>query len=311
MAVASVAGDLVRGDDEEVGLDVFGRSPDDLAPGEERLRHAGIRQQVLVHEVRQPKDDDLVPLRGRRRLEQLPVHQFVPIPVVRGREDLLHGVAPRGVGKSASKRISVGSVKSRRIPLRTWIPNASVLTAPFVAHALCMHIASMRKRTVTIRGVSDATLKALRARSAANHRSLNGELLVLLEGAVAESSHRTPTQVREAVPEPYIVTAPPEPATAIPDAVHRDALAAVCRRHHIRWLAVFGSHARGDARPESDVDVVVDFEPGMTPGLGIVRVAEALRSVFGGRRVDLVTRRGLSPRLRGRVLATALVLYGA
>jgi hypothetical protein len=113
------------------------------------------------------------------------------------------------------------------------------------------------------------------------------------------------------VPEPYIVTAPPEPATAIPDAVHRDALAAVCRRHHIRWLAVFGSHARGDARPESDVDVVVDFEPGMTPGLGIVRVAEALRSVFGGRRVDLVTRRGLSPRLRGRVLATALVLYGA
>jgi hypothetical protein len=85
----------------------------------------------------------------------------------------------------------------------------------------------------------------------------------------------------------------------------------VCRRHHIRWLAVFGSHARGDARPESDVDVVVDFEPGMTPGLGIVRVAEALRSVFGGRRVDLVTHRGLSPRLRGRVLATALVLYGA
>jgi hypothetical protein len=180
-----------------------------------------------------------------------------------------------------------------------------------VEHALCMHTAIMPTRTVTIRGVPDATLKALRARGTANHRSLNGELLFLLEGVAAGSSGPNPTRVRAAAAEPYAGTAPPEPATALSEAVDREALAAVCRRHHINWLAVFGSHAQGDARPDSDVDVVVDFEPGMTPGLGIVRVAEALRPVFGGRRVDLVTRRGLSPRLRGRVLATALVLYGA
>ncbi|MBI4419406.1 MAG: nucleotidyltransferase domain-containing protein [Gemmatimonadetes bacterium] len=101
---------------------------------------------------------------------------------------------------------------------------------------------------------------------------------------------------------------PPRP---IPDAVDRDALETVCRRHHIRSLAVFGSHAKGNAGPDSDVDVVVDFEPGMTPGLGIETVAEALRPVLGGRRVDLVTRRGLSPRLRERILATAVPLYGA
>lgn len=178
-------------------------------------------------------------------------------------------------------------------------------------HAICMHIAFMRKRTVTIRGVPDATLKALRARGAANHRSLNGELLVLLEGVAAGSSDPKPTRVGESAAGPYSSTTPPELATALSEAVDLEALAAVCRRHHIRWLAVFGSHARGDARPDSDVDVVVDFEPRMTPGLGIVGVTEALRPVFGGRRVDLVTRRGLSPRLRDRVLAAALVLYGA
>jgi len=167
----------------------------------------------------------------------------------------------------------------------------------------------MRKRTVTIRGVPITTLKALQARGAANHRSLNGELLVVLEAAVGEP--RGPqTRVRETAAEPYASCTAPEPAIALAD-IDPEALAAVCRRHHIRWLAVFGSQAGGEARPDSDVDVVVDFDPGMTPGLGIVRVAEALRPAFGGRRVDLITRRGLSPRLRERVLAAAKPLYGA
>jgi uncharacterized protein len=95
------------------------------------------------------------------------------------------------------------------------------------------------------------------------------------------------------------------------DAVDRDALAGSAGSIGIRWLAVFGSHARGDARPDSDVDVVVEFAPGMTPGLGIIRVADALRPVLGGRRVDLVTRRGLAPRLRDRILAEARELYAA
>jgi predicted nucleotidyltransferase len=115
--------------------------------------------------------------------------------------------------------------------------------------------------------------------------------------------------VREPTSPAYEV--PRERGPTLPDLVDRDALAAACRRHHIQWLAVFGSHARGDARPESDVDVLVDFAPGMTPGFGIVRVAEALRPIFGGRRVDLVTRRGLAPRLRDGIVASARALYAA
>jgi predicted nucleotidyltransferase len=49
----------------------------------------------------------------------------------------------------------------------------------------------------------------------------------------------------------------------------------------------------------------------MTPGFGIIRVAEALRPVFDGQRVDLVTRRGLAPRLRDSILASARSLYAA
>lgn len=168
----------------------------------------------------------------------------------------------------------------------------------------------MPPRTITIRGVPDPVLRTLRAAAAANRRSLNGELLSILEREAAE--HRTPPArgVREAAGEPYVVAGPAVVGSLF-DAVDRDALGAACRRHHIRWLAVFGSRVTGDARPDSDVDVVVEFEEGMTPGLGIVAVAEALGPVFGGVRVDLVTRRGLRSPLRERVLAQAVVLHGA
>jgi predicted nucleotidyltransferase len=170
----------------------------------------------------------------------------------------------------------------------------------------------MPTRTLTVRGVPDVVLRALRASAEANRRSLNGELLTILEEAAAE--RRTPTgqRVRGPIAEPYAVAREPAaPAPSLLDAVDRVALAAVCRRHHIRWLALFGSRVTGGAGPESDVDVVVDFVPGMTPGLGIVAVAEALRPVLGGARVDLVTRRGLAAPLRDRILAEAVPLYGA
>lgn len=167
----------------------------------------------------------------------------------------------------------------------------------------------MPTRTLTVRGVPDASLKRLRARAAANRRSLNGELLEILDAAAAEPprpSNAAPL-VREPATEPHQVlgSAHAQPVASI----DREALAAVCRRHHIRWLAVFGSHAHGSARPDSDVDVVVEFAPGHTPGFGMVRVAEALRPIFGGRRVDLVTRRGLSPRLREAILNSARTLH--
>lgn len=167
----------------------------------------------------------------------------------------------------------------------------------------------MKLRTLTVRGVPDTTLKRLRQQAAAHRRSLNGELLMVLDDATVRASGPPveATAVREPAASPYAES--PGQTPALLDRVDREALAAVCRRHHIRWLAVFGSHARGEARPDSDVDVVVDFEPGMTPGFGIVRVAEALGQVLGGRRVDLFTRRGLAPRLRDHILASARPLY--
>lgn len=167
----------------------------------------------------------------------------------------------------------------------------------------------MAIRTLTLRGLPDATLDRIRARAAANHRSLNGELLAILDAVAAEvpRSSAATAVVRETAGVPY-TTAGRRHQSPI-ESVDREALALVCRRHHIRWLAVFGSYSRGEARPDSDVDVVVEFAPGRTPGLGMVRVAEALRPVFGGRHVDLLTRRGLSPRLRDPILSSARTLH--
>ncbi len=167
----------------------------------------------------------------------------------------------------------------------------------------------MPTRTLTVRGVPDPVLRALRASAGANRRSLNGELLTILEQAAADRRKPPGPGVRETA-APYGAARQPA-APSLLDAVDHDALAAVCRRHHIRWLAVFGSRVTGDATPDSDVDVVVDFEPGMTPGLGIVAVADALRPVLGGARLDLVTRRGLRSPLRERILAGAVPLYDA
>jgi hypothetical protein len=169
----------------------------------------------------------------------------------------------------------------------------------------------MADRTLTVRGIADAALERLRARAAANRRSLNGELLAILDRAAEDESPppRPPGKLREPASAPYAEAARPS-ATLLAD-FDRSALEDVCRRHNIVWLAVFGSLARGDARADSDVDVVVDFAPGMTPGFGIVRVADALRPVLGGRRLDLVTRRGISPRHREQILSSAQTLYGA
>ena len=72
--------------------------------------------------------------------------------------------------------------------------------------------------------------------------------------------------------------------------VPRDALAAFCQEHGIKRLSVFGSVLREDFGPESDIDVLVEFEPGRTPGLlGIAGIEMRLSALFG-REVDLVTR---------------------
>ncbi len=88
------------------------------------------------------------------------------------------------------------------------------------------------------------------------------------------------------------------------------AIAEFCRRNHIRRLALFGSVLRDDFRPDSDIDVLVEFEPAGVPGFfGLIRMQEELSCLFGGRSVDLITPKFLSARIRGRVLAEAAVQY--
>ena len=69
--------------------------------------------------------------------------------------------------------------------------------------------------------------------------------------------------------------------------VQADRLAAFCQRHHIRSLALFGSVLRDDFRPDSDIDVLVEFEPGQPVGLIRMAAIERELSELFGRKVDL------------------------
>ncbi len=90
-----------------------------------------------------------------------------------------------------------------------------------------------------------------------------------------------------------------------------DGIADVCRRYGVRELAVFGSAARGDLRPESDIDILVEFIPGTRIGLvKFASLAEELTSLIG-RTVDLVSKAGLKPWVRPEVLKEAQLVYAA
>lgn len=83
----------------------------------------------------------------------------------------------------------------------------------------------------------------------------------------------------------------------------------ICRRHHIRRLAVFGSILTDEFRPDSDVDLLVEFEPGKTPGLEFFGIQRELSGLIG-RHVDLNTYEDLSRYFRDEVLAEARPIYG-
>jgi uncharacterized protein len=83
-----------------------------------------------------------------------------------------------------------------------------------------------------------------------------------------------------------------------------------CRQHHIRKLAIFGSALRDDFGPDSDVDVLVEFEPGQVPGLAFFGIEQELSAILG-RKVDLNTAGFLSPEIREVVLKEAEVQYVA
>lgn len=92
-------------------------------------------------------------------------------------------------------------------------------------------------------------------------------------------------------------------------ALREDEIAAFCERNHIRKLALFGSVLRDDFRPDSDIDVLVEFEPGATIGfIKFVRMQDEL-GVLLGRTVDLHTPQSLSRHFRQKVIDAAETIY--
>ena len=96
--------------------------------------------------------------------------------------------------------------------------------------------------------------------------------------------------------------------------INRERLVTLCRRHRIVRLELFGSRAKGTARPDSDVDLLVTFAPDYTPGLEFFGMAEEFAEVVG-HRVDLLTRATVesdrNPYFRQNVLTNIETLYAA
>lgn len=92
--------------------------------------------------------------------------------------------------------------------------------------------------------------------------------------------------------------------------VSKEKIADFCHRHSIRKLAFFGSILRDDFRPESDVDVLVEFAPGTTVGFfKLYNLEQELSRILEGRKVDINTPKSLSKYFRDKVLAEAEVQY--
>ena len=90
------------------------------------------------------------------------------------------------------------------------------------------------------------------------------------------------------------------------------ALAAVCRRHRIQRLSLFGSTLKRIAYADSDVDLLVEFEPNAKPGLiAMAKIEAELSPLVGGRKVDLRTAQELSRYFRDEVVGSAEVQYEA
>lgn len=89
-----------------------------------------------------------------------------------------------------------------------------------------------------------------------------------------------------------------------------DKIADFCHRNHIHKLSLFGSVLRDDFRPDSDVDVLVEFETGHVPGFFRLHDVEEEITAILGRSTDLLTPQDLSRYFRDEVIANSMVLYG-
>lgn len=94
--------------------------------------------------------------------------------------------------------------------------------------------------------------------------------------------------------------------------VSREKIAHFCQSWHITKLSLFGSVLRNDFRSDSDIDVLVEFQPGYIPGfLKLHQIQEELSTLLEKRQIDLVTPKFLNHRIRDRILAEAEVYYDA
>jgi uncharacterized protein len=91
--------------------------------------------------------------------------------------------------------------------------------------------------------------------------------------------------------------------------LNKDHIATFCRERHIRRLSIFGSALRSDFRPDSDIDLLIEFEPDHIPGLFGIAHMERELSVLLGRKVDLRTPEDLSRYFRQQVLEEAELQY--
>jgi predicted nucleotidyltransferase len=97
------------------------------------------------------------------------------------------------------------------------------------------------------------------------------------------------------------------PGIVLPEAE----IAEICRRHRVRELSLFGSAVRGEMRPDSDFDLLVDYFPDARPSLfDLIGMTNDLSDLLG-RKVDVGVKRALKPRYRDRILAGAQVIYAA
>ncbi len=96
----------------------------------------------------------------------------------------------------------------------------------------------------------------------------------------------------------------------LPITIPHEAIGEFCRKHRIRRLSLFGSVLRADFGPKSDVDVLVEFEPGHAPGFAFFSMQDELSTILA-RRVDLNTAGFISRHFRDEVLREARPVYVA
>jgi len=94
--------------------------------------------------------------------------------------------------------------------------------------------------------------------------------------------------------------------------IPKQKIVAYCKKNHIRKLAFFGSFLRDDFHSDSDIDILIEFEKGFTPGFfDLVKMEEQLSSFFKGKEIDLRTPNDLSRYFREKIVSNAEVLYAA